>query len=69
MDMIILTDSNQRGVAHRHPRPMPNRKRFDESLKNDIKPPEVQFILPDNNTFGHLDLRSLVDDMDNAGDD
>jgi hypothetical protein len=63
-----MTDSNQKGVAHRHARPMPNRRRFDEMLRSP-RTPEVQFILPDNNTFGHLDLRSLVDDFDNSGGD
>jgi len=63
-----MTDSNQRGKAHRHDRPMPNRRRFDESLKSPTIP-EIQFILPDNNTFGHLDLRSLVDQLPNEGDD
>ena len=65
-----MTDSNQKGVAHRHSRPSPTRRRFDESLavkRLVVRSPE--FILPDNNTFGHLDLRSLVDDFDNSGDE
>jgi hypothetical protein len=74
-----LPDSNQKGVAHRHNRPSPDGRmlpkrssgrRFDETLKTSrIIVPEVEFILPDNNTFGHLDLRSLVDDFDNSGGD
>jgi hypothetical protein len=63
-----MTDSNQKGVAHRHPRPMPTRRRFDEMLRSP-RLPQKEFILPDNNTFGHLDLRSLVDDFDNSGDE
>ncbi len=63
-----MTDSNQRGKAHRHARVMPARKRMDETLRS-LRVPEVEFILPDNNTFGHLDLRSLVDDFDNSGDE
>ena len=63
-----MTDSNQRGVAHRHGRVAPSRKRFDETQRL-FKPSEVEFILPDNNTFGHLDLRSLVDDIGNEGDE
>jgi hypothetical protein len=27
------------------------------------------FILPDHNTFGLMDLRDLVDNMDNEGDE
>lgn len=65
---VSMTDSNQKGVAHRHARPMPNRRRFDELLRSPTVP-EVEFILPDNNTFGHLDLRSLVDDIGNEGDE
>ena len=62
-----MTDSNQKGVAHRHGRVMPTRRRMDETLRKPTVP-QVEFILPDNNTFGHLDLRSLVDDM-NDGDE
>ncbi len=58
-----MTDSNQKGVAHRHARVMPARKRMDETLRSP-RVPEKEFILPDNNTFGHLDLRSLVDDFE-----
>jgi hypothetical protein len=63
-----LPDSNQKGVAHRHPRPMPNRRRFDETLKSPERP-KVQFILPDDETFGHFDLRWLVDEINNEGDE
>ena len=65
---VPMTDSNQKGVAHRHPRPMPSRRRMDELLRSPIVP-KIEFILPDHNTFGHLDLRWLVDDFDNSGDD
>jgi hypothetical protein len=64
-----MTDTNQRGKAHRHSRPMPSRTRFDEALGRWFIVPEVEFILPDNNTFGLLDLRSLVDEIGNEGED
>jgi hypothetical protein len=49
---------------------MPNRLRFDESLKvKRVLVPEPQFILPDDETFGHLDLRWLVDEINNEGDE
>ena len=65
-----MPDTNQRGKAHRHPRVMPSRKRFDElTLWAQVKATEKEFILPDNNTFGHLDLRSLVDEIGNEGED
>ncbi len=51
-----MTDTNQKGVAHRHPRPMPSRRRMDELLRSPTVP-KIEFILPDHNTFGHLDLR------------
>jgi hypothetical protein len=70
-----LPDSNQKGVAHRHPRPMPEnrflpkrKKAFDPMLSSPTVP-EREFILPDNETFGHLDLRWLVDEIDNSGDE
>ncbi len=58
-----MTDSNQRGKAHRHARVMPARRRMDETLRSPVVP-QIEFILPDHNTFGHLDLRSLVDDFE-----
>ena len=69
-----MTDSNQRGKAHRHGRIMPvdrmlprrsSRRRFNETIvESQVGVSAPEFILPDNNVFGHLDLRSLVDDFE-----
>ncbi len=65
-----MPDTNQRGKAHRHPRPVPKFKRFtDLETWVQVKATEREFILPDNNTFGHFDLRSLVDEIGNEGED
>jgi len=44
---------------------MPHRRAFDERNIGFQRPYSDAFILPDHNTFGHMDLRWLVDNLDN----
>ncbi len=55
-------------MVHRHPRPAPNRQRFDEQNVQDFRLPEPEFRLSEND-FGLLDLRTLVDNIDNEGNE
>jgi hypothetical protein len=70
-----MPDTNQKGKAHRHPRPMPEyrflpaRARQWDQVYRSPSVPDVEFILPDNNTFGLLDLRDLVDSIGNEGEE
>jgi hypothetical protein len=41
---------------------------MDETFVNFARPNITYFILPDHNTFGLMDLRDLVDNLDNEGD-
>ncbi len=72
-----MSDSDKRGVAHLHPRLMPKRWYSAALPFVAILSPSyfgdygdyAWFVLPDHNSFGRLDLRDLVDSLDNEGEE